>query len=147
MKKNTATEALSGNCWLISANGKKYDHEAAFEKFGYIDWRQNNRHYQVGDIVYIYCTRPICKVQYMAIVDREGMNFDEITDDREFWSDLKKYEEAQSGTYVRLRLLKKKDTDELNLDSLRAHGLYNAPQGPIKVKADLDEFLKEIFED
>ena len=50
----------------------------------------------------------------MAIVDREGMYFDEITDDREFWSEPTKYEEAQSGTYVRLRLLKQKDTDELN---------------------------------
>ena len=81
----------------------------------------------------------------MAIVDREGMNFDEITDDREFWNDPTKYEEAQSGTYVRLRLLKQKDTDELNLDALRAYGLYNAPQGPIKVKAELDEFLKQNF--
>ena len=143
---NAATEALSGESWLISANGNLYDHEAAFDKFGYIDWRQNNRRYQVGDIVYIYCTRPICKVRYMAIVDREGMSFDEITDDREFWSDPTKYEEAQSGTYVRLRLLKKKDSEELNLDALRNHGLYNAPQGPIKVKDDLDKFLKESFE-
>lgn len=137
---------LTGDSWLISANGNLYDHEAAFDKFGYIDWRQNNRRYQVGDIVYIYCTRPICKVRYMAIVDREGMSFDEITDDREFWSDSTKYEEAQSGTYVRLRLLKKKDSEKLNLDALRNHGLYNAPQAPIKVKDDLDKFLKESFE-
>lgn len=136
---------LTGDSWLISANGNLYDHEGAFDKFGYIDWRQNNRRYQVGDIVYIYCTRPICKVRYMAIIEQEGMSFDEITDDREFWSDPTKYEEAQSGTYVRLRLLKKKDSEELNLDALRAHGLYNAPQGPIKVKAELDEFLKQNF--
>lgn len=147
-ESNTATpteETFTGDSWLISANGNLYDHEGAFDRFGYIDWRQNNRKYQIGDIVYIYCTRPICKVRYMAIVDREGMSFDEITDDREFWSDPTKYEEAQCGTYVRLRLLKKKDSDELNLDALRDHGLYNAPQGPIKIKAELDEFLKQGF--
>lgn len=26
--------------WIISANGKMYDHVAAFDEFGYIDWRQ-----------------------------------------------------------------------------------------------------------
>ena len=49
-----AENVLTGNSWLISANGNLYDHEGAFNKFGYIDWRQNNRSYQVGDIVYIY---------------------------------------------------------------------------------------------
>lgn len=37
---------LTGNSWLISANGNLYDHEGAFNKFGYINWRQNNRSYQ-----------------------------------------------------------------------------------------------------
>ena len=27
--------------WIISANGRLYDHASAFDKWGYIDWRQN----------------------------------------------------------------------------------------------------------
>ena len=42
--------------WILPANGKLYDHARAFQKWGFIDWRQNNRKYQVGDIIYIYCT-------------------------------------------------------------------------------------------
>ena len=73
------------------------------------------------------------------------MNFDEITDDREFWSDPSKYESAQGGNYVRLRLLKKKDNANLNLSALCAHGLVKAPQTPMKVKAKLLDYLKGVF--
>ena len=38
--------------WMISANGKIYDHASAFEKWGYIDWRQRAK-FNNGDIVYI----------------------------------------------------------------------------------------------
>lgn len=138
-------ETLSGVSWLIPANGKLYNHEAAFNKFGYIDWKQDKYHYQKGDIVYIYCTRPIGKVRYMAIVDKAGMSFDEITDDREFWTDPAKYDKGKNGTYVRLRLLKKNDSDKVNLAGLCAHGLGKAPQAPIRVKEKLLEFLKQNF--
>lgn len=38
--------------WMISANGKIYDHASAFDKWGYIDWRQRAK-FNNGDIVYI----------------------------------------------------------------------------------------------
>ena len=53
--------------WILPANGKLYDHARAFQKWGFIDWRQNNRKYQVGDIIYIYCTRPYKKIMYKTI--------------------------------------------------------------------------------
>ena len=53
--------------WMISANGKIYDHAKAFAKWGYIDWRQHAK-YNVGDIVYIYCTKPYQKVMYKTKV-------------------------------------------------------------------------------
>ena len=68
--------------WMISANGKMYDHASAFEKWGYIDWRQN-RNYEIGDIVYIYCTKPIKKLMYKTQVVKESMLFSEITDDKD----------------------------------------------------------------
>ena len=138
-------ESLNRKSWLIPANGKLYDHEGAFNKFGYIDWKQGKNHFQVGDIVYIYCTRPLGSVRYKAAVDRINMEFDEITDDREFWSDPTKYESAKGGSYMRLRLLEKKDSEELNLSALCAHGLATAPQAPIKVKASLLDFLEGCF--
>lgn len=36
--------------WIISANGKMYNHAEAFAKFGYIDWTQK-ANYSIGDEV------------------------------------------------------------------------------------------------
>ena len=53
--------------WMISANWKVYNHARAFERWGFIDWRQKSK-YNIGDIVYIYCTRPFMKIMYKTIV-------------------------------------------------------------------------------
>lgn len=53
--------------WLISANGNIYDHASAFAKWGYIDWRQGNRKYNIDDNIYIYCTRPLKRIMYTYI--------------------------------------------------------------------------------
>ena len=82
--------------WMISANGKIYDHAKAFAKWGYIDWRQHAK-YNVGDIVYIYCTKLYQKVMYKTKVIMEGMSFEQCEDDKEFWIDLSEYEKAKSG--------------------------------------------------
>lgn len=29
--------------WILPANGKLYNHASAFQEWGFIDWRQNNR--------------------------------------------------------------------------------------------------------
>ena len=145
LQLSPAEESPSGESWLIPANRKLYDHEGAFDKFGYIDWRQGRHHFRVGDIVYIYCTLPIGKVRYKTIVDCVDMSFDEISDDREFWTDPTQYESGRGGRYFRLRLLKEKDAEDLNLSALCAHGLASAPQTPMRVKADLLDYLEGIF--
>lgn len=63
--------------WILPANGKLYDHARAFQKWGFIDWRQNNRKYQVGDIIYIYCTRPYKKIMYKTIVEQINLTANE----------------------------------------------------------------------
>jgi len=91
--------------WLKSANPKKYDHKGAFDKNGFIDWRQHNT-YNVNDIVYIYSSGNDKRVRYKTIVEKTNMTFDEIEDDREFWKDIDEYEKSKNGKFSRLRLLK-----------------------------------------
>lgn len=38
--------------WIISAKGKIYDHASAFQKWGFIDWKQK-AHYEAGETSYI----------------------------------------------------------------------------------------------
>lgn len=132
--------------WMISANGKMYDHASSFATNGFIDWRQR-ANYNDGDIVYIYCTRPFKRVMYKCEVVKHSMPFSECIDDAAFWVDIDEYEKAKGGLYARLKLLEQVDTERLNLDALKEHGLSVAPQGPIKVGASLHAYIDRHFND
>ena len=70
--------------WLISANPNKFNHRAAFAKWGYVDWKQY-ANYAVGDIVYIYASRNEAIIKYKTVVTKCNMNFSEIDNDESFW--------------------------------------------------------------
>lgn len=129
--------------WIISANGRVYNHEMAFQKNGYIDWKQT-RKYELGDIIYIYCTKPISAIQYKTVVTAVNQPLLCITDDSSFWV-------KGSGNYcehdrfVRLTLTGYVVSYELKFDNLRNHGLRYAPQSPTRVKKELYEYLEEQF--
>ena len=122
--------------WIISANGNIYNHAAAFVKYGYIDWTQKAK-YSIGDEIYIYCTRPYQKIMYKTRVVAISMRFD----------DINKYEKERSGLYVRLKLIEQADNDNLSLEKLCANGLNAAPQGPIKMKKELEYYVDRFLND
>lgn len=132
--------------WMISANGNIYDHASSFATNGFIDWRQRAK-YSVGDIVYIYCTRPFKRVMYKCEVTKHSVPFSECIDDAQFWIDHDEYEKSKTGLYARLKLLEQVDTNRLSLESLVAHGLSAAPQGPVKVSPELHAYINNQFND
>lgn len=139
--------------WIISANSNIYDHAASFKKRGYIDWRQSGN-FQVGDIIYIYSTRPSSKVEYKCIVEKINIPFNKIADDKKFWIDKDEYYTSQKMLYNRLKLIKHIDSEELHLSKLKKHGLKAAPQGPTRlidervgVKIYIESVLKDSITD
>lgn len=132
--------------WMISANSKYYRHADSFASRGYIDWRKNAK-YSVGDIVYIYCTKPFMKIMFMTRVLKVDLEFNDITDDKEFWNDINEYLKSQTGKYVRLELIQQLDTEMLSLQQLKKHGLKAAPQGPMYVSECLNNYITGIFND
>lgn len=132
--------------WIISANGNKYDHASAFEKWGFIDWKQKVN-YSEGDIIYIYCTSPYKKIMYKTVADIINMDFEETVNDKYYWKDISEYQNGKiNGKYVRLKLISKFNYESLSLDNLKEHGLNAAPQGPIKVKPELRQFIEQIID-
>jgi 5-methylcytosine-specific restriction protein A len=125
---------------MISANGKMYDHAAAFQKWGFIDWRQK-ANYNVGDEVYIYCTRPFMRVMYKAMVINESLNSSQIQDDTEFWHIKEEHDRSLTGRYARLKLVSQTDSEELSLPNLIKVGLKAAPQGPIKISKEIADYI------
>lgn len=130
--------------WIISANHNKYDHESAFRKWQFIDWKQGKYSYEVGDIVYIYATSPYKTIRYKTIVTEINKTSENIVDDSIFWTDKENYKEALDGKYMRLDLIKRYDNRDLDLDRLKKNGLKGAPQGAQRLKKQLKEYIENI---
>ena len=132
--------------WIIPANSKMYDHEKAFATRNHVYWTQTAR-YRVGDIVYIYCTKPIQRIMYKCEVVEESVPFSECDDISPFWKDMQAYNDSKEGVFACLKLLDKVDTEDLSLEQLKGHGLKMPPQGPMRVKPELLSYIDSIFDD
>lgn len=131
--------------WLISANGKMYDHASSFAHFGSVDWRQGNVKYNVGDIVYIYCTTPIQRIRYKCKVIELNKSSAEIRNDKAYWLNQEEYEKSLSGKFFNLQLIEEVDSTNLSLPFLLKNGLNAAPQSPIKLNESLEAYIRSIF--
>ncbi|WP_296880392.1 AAA family ATPase [uncultured Methanobrevibacter sp.] len=131
--------------WLVPSNPNVYDADASFKKNGFIDWRQNKNKYEVGDIVYLYCSQTHRKIMFKSVVEKINIPASDIIEDKEFWKDLNQYNESKEYIYFRIRLIEKVDRKELSLEYLKQNGLKTAPQSPIKVNDELGEYLDKYF--
>eukprot|EP00831_Metopus_contortus_P002144 TRINITY_DN10799_c0_g1_i10.p1 TRINITY_DN10799_c0_g1~~TRINITY_DN10799_c0_g1_i10.p1 ORF type:complete len:412 (+),score=54.41 TRINITY_DN10799_c0_g1_i10:227-1462(+) len=84
---------------------------------------------------------------YKTRVEKINIDFENITDDKEFWKDKNAYEEWKNCKYARLRLLHNIDTEKFKLDILIKNGLKSAPQGPARINKQLNKYISEIFKE
>ncbi|MDE7228224.1 MAG: HNH endonuclease [Treponemataceae bacterium] len=134
--------------WLMPADPKIYDLAASFKENGYIDWHQYQKaNFSIGDIVYIYCTKPIKAIRFKTRVIKTGLKFNEVTHDKKFWYDLTKYKEVKYDKYCRLSLISGVDNDKLSLQFLTDNGLTSAPRGPQKIKSELNDYIARILQE
>lgn len=126
--------------WIMSANPTIYDHRAAFSENGYIDWKQT-RNFLVGDIVYIYCTKPIGQICYKTIVVE--INKTQIDNDR-YWL-TSPPESNPSIKYMRLSYIAEIDDSRLSYTALKDHGMKYPPQSPCKVNDELLLIIEQCF--
>ena len=117
--------------WLISADTEKWNHPVLFARDGYIDWNATSN-YEIGDIVYVYCKKPIGKIMYKTFV---GMKFNEFDDN------LNKFKKN-----IRLCLIQEVDNDDLYLDNLLVHGLNAAPVKAMRLNEELEKYVEKYFE-
>lgn len=133
--------------WMISANSSMYDHTSSFEHNGFIDWRQGNGKFQVNDIVYIYCTRPLKKIQYKCRIEKVDLDFRNIRNDEEYWVDKSEYQKSLNGKFMRLVLIEQVYNSKMSLENLMKNGLKAAPQGPVKPNEILIKYIESNFND
>ena len=113
--------------WLLSANTENWNHVAFFAENGFIDWKKKFN-YEIGDIVYIYCTKPVAKVMFKTRVG-------EISSHKNTDKD-----------WVNFHLIEYTYNEDLSLKNLKEHGLKNPPMGAMKLNGDLEKYIDECFE-
>ena len=132
--------------WIIPANSKRYDFFSAFNNNNFIDWTKKAK-YEEGDIVYLYCTKPQQKIMYKTVIDKIFTSSNSEVDDRKYWIDKNEFDESKNikKDFIRLKLLKYTDDENLFLDNLKDNGLKTAPRGPLRVNEKLLSYIEKYI--
>lgn len=132
--------------WIIPANSKRYDFFSAFNNNNCIDWTKKAK-YEEGDIVYLYCTKPQQKIMYKTVIDKIFTSSNSEVNDREYWINKNEFDESKNikKDFIRLKLLKYIDDENLFLDNLKDNGLKTAPQGPLRVNEKLLSYIEKYI--
>ena len=133
--------------WIIPANPQRYKLKDALRELnGIIDWRQHNK-FEIGDIVYIYCSKPISQIIYKMEVIETDITREYTIADQQYWSTPSEFKTSLSNNrFFRISILAENKTEKLTLDDLLNHGLKGAPQGALIVKEPLLNYLQKNFQ-
>jgi len=133
--------------WIIPADPEVYDFTSSFEHYKFIDWRQGDGKFDIGDVIFIYSTRPDSMIQHKCVVEDINLTYPNIRDDREYYKDPNGFLKSITGKFMRLRLEDQVYNSKLNLNNLMANGLNAAPRGRVKIKPLLFKYIISHFSD
>ena len=126
--------------WLIPNNSNVYDAIGAFKELKEIDWgNKSNNKFKIGDIAYIYVSKPIQSIAIKTEVSKIDIPKDEILGNDEKYSLNHNIDDRES--FVRLKFLEFTNQDNLSLQNLQENGLKQAPQSKITIKDDLLKYI------
>lgn len=126
------------NYWIVPWNKNNYNLDAAIGSFGYVDWRQFFN-FEIGDVVFIYCTLPCGRLVYELEVEKVNIPYNEISDDESFYVKKTGWVKMPPKGYVRFRLVSplNRDNEELSRTALVRNGMTDHLQRPIKIRSEL----------
>lgn len=125
--------------WIIAGNPDKYDVIGAFRELGTIDWTQSTN-VVAGDIIYIYVSNTVRSIQFKCRANAVDKIVPTIDD--------RKYNKSgefggTKGRYMELEMLEEFSTKLFDKSALEQHG-FKSPMGPMKVSAEVKEYLDTV---
>ncbi len=127
--------------WIVPSNDHTFRiGDALAAQNGMVDWRTDK--FSVGDVAFIYKTKPEQCIRYRMEVVKTKIIFDEALEQELFWEDKDQYYSGIVTYYARLKLLEEYTDDILSLHHLHEHGYSGQPQSVRECKdSELLEFL------
>ena len=132
--------------WLISSNDSIFRLADCLKENEHVDW-QPNFSPKVGDVVFIYRTKPIQRICYKMVVTMTNIPYRDTVNDIKFWGENHSPlgETNPDEPYHRLRLINEANSMGLHLSRLKVHGLSGVPQGPRKLSGELLDYVLSFF--
>ena len=128
--------------WIISSNPEIFDAVSAFNELGIVDWKQSQKaNFSVGDIVYIYISHEEQQIKLKTEVLKINIPTNEIIDDSKFYLNKDMLEPASN--FMKLKLIKNIKGSAFTKEALELFD-FKSPQGPIKIKGNLKEYMSFI---
>ena len=126
-------EPKSNDCWIVSSNATYFHIDDCLREVGHVYWRQHINA-SVGDLVYLYGTKPESRIKYLMEVMAVDLPFSDEMNDEKYWDSSQTYEVRKKYTrFMKLEFRKKITTPKLSLSELLKHGLKAAPQSPVRI--------------
>lgn len=133
------------NYWIIPANPNRYRLAEVFRDMQSVDWRQHNN-FEVGDLVFIYNSRPDSQILYKMEVIAVNLTADQTVADRQYWVNPSEFDSSiLHNRFFRMIPLAENEGEKLTLDDLLEHGLKGVPQGALKVREPLLSYMLSIL--
>ena len=144
-KRATETDFIERNGdfmteWIIPCNPNLYKVDEAFAELKTLDWKQTSPKMEVGDIVYIYVSKPVQAIRYKCKVNKVNLPQIEI-DDSKFVINGESYEKHPS--HMELVMIEE-FSDELTMDIMASYGVKGRIQSPRRVNEELLKYIHSL---
>ena len=130
--------------WIFISSTKQFRMHDWLNENDFVDYFQKNK-VHVNDIVYLYTTAPVCRIEYKMIVERINIPLSEGVDDSAYSLLPQPVHHNPQDRIIRLMLIKRVDDPRLSLSNLREHGLKSSMQGNLKVPDCLIDYIDGCF--
>lgn len=134
------------NNWIIPSNSSKFDLAKFLSKYNNeVDWKQS-ANFEVGDVVYIYCTKPEMRIRYKMNVIATDIPSSKAKIDKKFWSDEAEFKKGMEyNRYFRMELVSETKSDLLTMDELHRQGVKGYFYGPRTIDRELIMYIDKSF--
>lgn len=131
------------NNWIIPSNSSKFNLAKFLLKYdSEVDWKQS-ANFEVGDVVYVYCTKPQMRIRYKMKVIAINIPYSKAKMDKKYWNDEAEFKRGvENNKFFRMKLLATTQSDMLTMDMLHKQGVKGYIFGPRTIDKELTKYIE-----